>query len=489
MFSYRLLLVAVFVDESLCFVNHTEPLIVTEHAGCAIRVLQNHLGARNQLFQPRFLRFAGRGKAGPFTLLLFPRLGPFLAFQLRGIGGRRIRGRLLEWVIRCSVFGGLGDGHLNGLYPLGWPLAKVHRALGVHPAINGGRFRYAHAQAQAQNRGPQDDRGVFCLHDRCPFPIGSLFYSIFGSVKAVPCEQAAAGAGRVPCYDPLLKISVRLPMSERPNMRQRGAFLLPNALTTLALFAGVYSIIAGINGAYISAAVAIGIAGILDGLDGRVARMTNTQSEFVVQYDSLSDMISFGLAPALLAFNWCLQGMADISPTAGKLGWLAAFVYIACAALRLARFNSQAGGDDKTYFQGLASPAAALSVAVCVWFFEDQNIAAESVRWFMWVLTIVLGLLMFSNVRYFSFKTIATNEKVPMFWLFLMMLALVLFAIDPPTVGLVIGSIYISSGFIMTLIGRRKRQARRALRRNLRRQAAARRAAEQEAPAAGEDKV
>lgn len=263
-------------------------------------------------------------------------------------------------------------------------------------------------------------------------------------------------------------------MADTRKIRQRGAFLLPNALTTGALFAGVYSIISGINGAYVTAAVAIGIAGLLDGLDGRVARLTNTQSEFGVQYDSLSDMISFGLAPAILVFNWSLQSMGAISPLAGKLGWLAAFVYIACAALRLARFNSQAAkaeDADKTYFQGLASPAAALTLVVTVWFFEDRGFAGDSVSWLMWALTLSLGLLMFSNVRYFSFKTIATDEKVPYFWLLVIMLVLVLFAIDPPTFGMLIGIVYVSSGIILTLNGRRKRQARRALRRRMRRQA------------------
>jgi CDP-diacylglycerol--serine O-phosphatidyltransferase len=264
-------------------------------------------------------------------------------------------------------------------------------------------------------------------------------------------------------------------MPESQNIRQKGAFLLPNALTTGALFAGVYSIIAGINGEYAAAAVAIGVAGILDGLDGRVARLTNTQSEFGVQYDSLSDMISFGLAPALLAFNWSLKSMSELSPLAGKLGWLAAFVYIACAALRLARFNAQAGGDDRTYFQGLASPAAAVTLAALVWFFHDNGVPGESVRWLVWVMTIAIGVLMFSNVRYFSFKTLATNEKVPIMWLFLLMLVLVLLAIDTPTVALGVGLIYIASGIVHTLNGRRKRQARRALRRRLRHQAAARR--------------
>ena len=139
----------------------------------------------------------------------------------------------------------------------------------------------------------------------------------------------------------------------------KGVFLLPNALTTGAMFAGFYSIIAGINGHYTAAAIAVVVAGVLDGLDGRVARMTNTQSEFGVQYDSLSDLISFGLAPALLSFNWSLSTLSDLSPLAGKLGWLAAFLFASCAALRLARFNTQAAVADKGYFQGLASPAAA----------------------------------------------------------------------------------------------------------------------------------
>jgi CDP-diacylglycerol--serine O-phosphatidyltransferase len=264
-------------------------------------------------------------------------------------------------------------------------------------------------------------------------------------------------------------------MNAPRNIRQKGAFLLPNALTTCAMFAGVFSIIAGINGDFTTSAIAIGVAGVLDGLDGRVARMTNTQSEFGVQYDSLSDMISFGLAPALLVFNWSLKSLAEVSPLAGKLGWLAAFVYIACAALRLARFNAQAGGEDRTFFQGLASPAAAMTLAATVWFFEDHGVSGDSVRWITWLITVFVGLLMFSNVRYFSFKTIATNEKVPFAWLFLLMLALVLFAIDPPTVAVGIGFIYIASGIIHTLNGRRKRQARRALRRRMRRQAQERR--------------
>jgi len=247
-------------------------------------------------------------------------------------------------------------------------------------------------------------------------------------------------------------------------MIHKGVFLLPNALTTGAMFAGFYSIIAGINGHFVAASVAVVVAGLLDGLDGRVARLTNTQSEFGVQYDSLSDLISFGLAPALLAFNWSLSSMRDISPLAGKLGWLAAFLFAACAALRLARFNTQASSADKTYFQGLASPAAAGTLVATVWFFTDQGISGESVRWLIWFETIVLALLMFSRVRYFSGKSWPRGDRIPTGFLFLVVLVFVLLAIDPPTVMLVIGVLYVGSGLVMTLLGRQAWKNRKARR-------------------------
>ena len=241
----------------------------------------------------------------------------------------------------------------------------------------------------------------------------------------------------------------------------KGVFLLPNALTTGALFAGFYSIISGINGHYTAAAVAVVIAGVLDGLDGRVARLTNTQSEFGVQYDSLSDLISFGLAPSLLAFNWSLASMSELSPLAGKLGWLAAFLFAACAALRLARFNTQVGVEDKSYFQGLASPAAAGTLVATIWFFVDQGISGESVRWIIWFETIVLGLLMFSRVRYFSGKTWPMGDRIPLYILLLLVLVLVLLAIDPPTVMMIIGLVYVSGGLVMTIVRRQQHRTRR----------------------------
>lgn len=245
---------------------------------------------------------------------------------------------------------------------------------------------------------------------------------------------------------------------------RKGVFLLPNALTTGALFAGFYSIIAGINGQFIAAAVAVVVAGVLDGLDGRVARLTNTQSDFGVQYDSLSDLISFGLAPALLAFNWSLSSLREIGPLAGKLGWLAAFLFVSCAALRLARFNTQASTGDKLYFQGLASPAAAGTLVSTIWFFADQGITGESVRWLLWFETVILGLLMFSRVRYFSGKAWPTGDRIPIGFLFLVVLVFVLFAIDPPTVLMTLGVAYVLSGLVMTVLGRQQWKSRRSRR-------------------------
>ena len=249
---------------------------------------------------------------------------------------------------------------------------------------------------------------------------------------------------------------------------RKGVFLLPNALTTGALFAGFYSIIAGINGHYTAAAVAVVVAGVLDGLDGRVARLTNTQSDFGVEYDSLSDLISFGLAPALLAFNWSLSSLRELGPLAGKLGWLAAFLFVACAALRLARFNTQAARSDKMFFQGLASPAAAGTLVVTIWFFNDQGVSGESVRWLIWAETVILGLLMFSRVRYYSFKTSPTGDRIPVGFLFLVVLVFVLLAVDPPTVMMVLGIVYVASGLVITVLGRlqwKSRRSRRAARR------------------------
>ena len=243
--------------------------------------------------------------------------------------------------------------------------------------------------------------------------------------------------------------------------RRRGVYLLPNLLTSAALFAAFYSIISGISGKFEAAAIAIVVAGLLDGLDGRVARLTKTQSDFGEQYDSLADLISFGLAPALLAFNWSLSSLREISVLTGKLGWLAAFLFVSCAALRLARFNTQSGIADKRYFQGLASPAAAGTLVFTIWFFVDNGVAGASVRWLIFFEIIALGLLMFSNVRYFSFKAGPRGDKVPASWVFLAILIIVLLALDPPIMGMIFGFAYVLSGLLITVAGRRNRQHKR----------------------------
>ena len=250
-------------------------------------------------------------------------------------------------------------------------------------------------------------------------------------------------------------------MEADKSIRRKGVYLLPNLLTSAALFAGFYSIIKGINGSYEAACIAIIVAGILDGLDGRVARLTNTQSDFGEQYDSLADLISFGLAPALLAFNWSLASLSEIGTLPGKLGWLAAFLFAACAALRLARFNTQAGIADKRYFQGLASPAAAGTLVFTIWFFVDNGVAGETVRWLIFFETIALGILMFTNVRYYSFKGTPGGQKVPAVWLLLALLIIVLLALDPPFIGMILGCTYVLSGLLITMAGRRNWKLKR----------------------------
>ena len=250
-------------------------------------------------------------------------------------------------------------------------------------------------------------------------------------------------------------------MNSKQSIRRRGVYMLPNMLTSAALFAGFYSIISGINGKFEAAAIAIIVAGLLDGLDGRVARLTNTQSDFGEQYDSLADLISFGLAPALLAFNWALASLSEISKLTGKLGWLAAFLYVACAALRLARFNTQIGIIDKKYFQGLASPAAAGTLVFTIWFFIDNGVGGESVRWLIFFEIIILGILMFSRVRYYSLKAGPGGDKVPAFWILLAVLIIVLLALDPPIMGMIFGIAYVLSGLLITVLGRRNWKLKR----------------------------
>ena len=211
------------------------------------------------------------------------------------------------------------------------------------------------------------------------------------------------------------------------RIRRRGIYLLPNLFTTAALFAGFYAIVQAMNGRFDHAAIAIFVAMVLDGLDGRVARLTKTQSAFGAEYDSLSDMVCFGAAPALVVYEWALLSMKN-------WGWFAAFVYCVCAALRLARFNTMLEVADKRYFQGLPSPSAAALVAGFVWIIEDYAIDPESIRWAAWVVTVFAGLTMVSNFRYYSFKTINLRRSVPFVVVFLIALFFVLVSVQPAIV-------------------------------------------------------
>jgi len=242
---------------------------------------------------------------------------------------------------------------------------------------------------------------------------------------------------------------------------KRGIFLLPNLFTTAALFAGFYAIIAAIKGQFEVAAIAVFVAMLLDGLDGRVARLTNTESDFGAEYDSLSDMGSFGLAPALVLYQWSLIHLAEMGPVWGKLGWLAAFIYTASAALRLARFNTQVGIADKRYFQGLASPPAAAVVVGAVWVCETYGISGKDVMIPAFFLTLIAGLLMVSPFSYYSFKDLDLKKKVPFIAVLIVVLVFVLLSIEPPTILFMLAFLYMISGPILALFrGIRKRRKR-----------------------------
>lgn len=229
--------------------------------------------------------------------------------------------------------------------------------------------------------------------------------------------------------------------------RNRGIYLLPNLFTTGGLFAGYYAIIAATQGHFDDACIAVFIAAVLDGLDGRVARLTNTQSEFGVQYDSLADLISFGLAPSLIMYHWALEAMRLDGITPGKIGWIAAFLYAGCAALRLARFNSQVGQVDKRWFIGLASPAAAGLVASFVWTCVDFGLGGGGLRYVALAVTVIAALLMVSRLRYFSFKGSGPrNDRVPFLAIIAVLAVLVGIAIHPPGVLLAICGLYALSG-------------------------------------------
>ena len=246
-----------------------------------------------------------------------------------------------------------------------------------------------------------------------------------------------------------------------PKQRSRGIYLLPNLFTTSALFAGFYSIILAYNGSYGSAGIAIIVAMVLDGFDGRVARMTNTSTAFGAEYDSMADMVSFGVAPAFLMFTWSLSDLKEAQ--FGQLGLVIAFVYTACCGLRLARFNVAVGTADKRFFQGLACPSAAAILASFVWVMSKLVIDGSDVVILAALMTLFSGIAMVSTFTYYSFKDLGDNRKVPFAMLLGLLLLFVITAVDPPKMILIASVIYGLSGpvyYLFRLYRKRTRGGR-----------------------------
>lgn len=241
--------------------------------------------------------------------------------------------------------------------------------------------------------------------------------------------------------------------------RRKGIYILPNLFTLAALFGGFYSIVMAINGRFDQAAIGVFCAMVLDSLDGRIARMTNTQSAFGEQMDSLSDMVSFGAAPALIAYVWALHGL-------GRWGWIASFVYCACAALRLARFNVNTAVVDKRYFQGLPSPAAAALVAGFIWLMtelgvargQDHWISWAQVTWLMFAFTLYAGLTMVTNVPFYSFKDVQMKKSVPFIVIVLIALGIAIINIHPPIVLFSVFVFYGLSGYVVYAVRKSRGQ-------------------------------
>ena len=230
--------------------------------------------------------------------------------------------------------------------------------------------------------------------------------------------------------------------STAPRKPRKGIYVLPNLFTLAALFGGFYAIVMAMNSRFDMAALGVFCAMVLDSLDGRVARMTNTQRAFGEQMDSLADMVSFGAAPALIAYEWGLKGL-------GRWGWIAAFVYCACAALRLARFNVNTAVVDKRYFQGLPSPAAAALVTGFIWIMTDAEVAGPSVAWPMFAIALYAGLTMVTNVPFYSGKEVHFKKSVPFFVVVLIALAIAVINIHPPAVLFGLFVLYGLSGYVL----------------------------------------
>jgi CDP-diacylglycerol--serine O-phosphatidyltransferase len=272
-----------------------------------------------------------------------------------------------------------------------------------------------------------------------------------------PSKQHAASRPEKVVLDQLDQI---LPVDELEEeisengvkVRKKGIYILPNLFTTASLFSGFYAIVSSVDGKYEHAAIAIFIAMILDMLDGRIARLTNTQSKFGAEYDSLADMVSFGIAPAVSVFIWSLQAL-------GKLGWAITFIYIA-AALRLARFNTQTETADKNYFTGLASPSAAAMLAGSMWVFDESYGSVQYIPpgliWLVGLITLISALLMVSNVRYHSFKGLNLKERVPFVMVLLAVIIFAVILIETSVALLIIFGLYVLSGPAYTLWSLRK---------------------------------
>jgi CDP-diacylglycerol---serine O-phosphatidyltransferase len=254
----------------------------------------------------------------------------------------------------------------------------------------------------------------------------------------------------------------------KSRFARRGIYWLPNLFTLAALFAGFYGIVQAMGGRYEQAAIAIFVAAVLDGLDGRIARLTRTQSAFGAELDSLSDMVSFGVAPALVVYVWALKDFAGMATVAwlgpwltAKLGWIAAFIYSACAALRLARFNTTLDIADKRFFQGLPSPAAACLVAGLVWALDEYQIRGQDVTWLAWALTVFAGLTMVSNFKFYSGKDINLRKSVSfsvVVGITFGIVAVFMFSSTLPEMLFLLFACYGASGYVMWLYEQVKRR-------------------------------
>jgi CDP-diacylglycerol--serine O-phosphatidyltransferase len=238
---------------------------------------------------------------------------------------------------------------------------------------------------------------------------------------------------------------------EAPAKPRKGIYVLPNLFTLAALFGGFYAIVMAMNNRFEMAAIGVFCAMVLDSLDGRVARMTNTQSAFGEQMDSLADMVSFGAAPALISYEWALRGL-------GRWGWIAAFVYCACAALRLARFNVNTSVVDKRFFQGLPSPAAAALVMGFIWLLNDHGFAGNDVAWLMFGVCLYAGLTMVTNLPFYSFKDMHMKRSVPFAVIVLIVILIAVINIEPPVMLFTLFVVYGVSGYALYIWRRARGQ-------------------------------